>query len=99
MAHEKAPPGRGFGRVRLRGLEPPRGCPHMDLNHACIPISPQPQGATSVASRSSGFPADVLDESGHVLATVEADRSLIAARPESESAARPLEEIEDVARV
>src|SRR5829696_8414699 len=28
--------------VRLRGLEPPRGCPHMDLNHACIPISPQP---------------------------------------------------------
>jgi site-specific DNA recombinase len=29
--------------VRLRGLEPPRGCPHTDLNRARLPIPPQPQ--------------------------------------------------------
>ena len=28
--------------MRLRGLEPPRGFPHTDLNRACLPISPQP---------------------------------------------------------
>lgn len=26
--------------VPERGLEPPRGCPHVVLNHACLPISP-----------------------------------------------------------
>ena len=26
--------------VPRRGLEPPRGCPHMDLNHARLPIPP-----------------------------------------------------------
>ena len=26
--------------VPKRGLEPPRGCPHMVLNHARLPISP-----------------------------------------------------------
>ena len=39
--------------MRLRGLEPPRGCPHGDLNAACIPISPQPQwrrGSVAIAS-------------------------------------------------
>ena len=24
--------------VRARGVEPPRGCPHMDLNHARLPF-------------------------------------------------------------
>ena len=28
------------GVVPRRGLEPPRGCPHMDLNHARLPIPP-----------------------------------------------------------
>ncbi len=26
--------------VPKRGLEPPRGYPHMHLKHACLPISP-----------------------------------------------------------
>gem|GEM_PF-1623659 len=26
--------------VPEKGLEPPRPCEHMDLNHACLPISP-----------------------------------------------------------
>ena len=30
--------------VPERGLEPPRGCPHMVLNHACLPISPLRHG-------------------------------------------------------
>lgn len=29
--------------VRMRGLEPPRDCSHMDLNHARLPIPPHPQ--------------------------------------------------------
>lgn len=29
-----------FQMVPRRGLEPPRGCPHMDLNHARLPIPP-----------------------------------------------------------
>ena len=28
--------------VRVRGLEPPRGCPHMALNHARLPVPPHP---------------------------------------------------------
>ena len=32
--------------VPRRGLEPPRGCPHMDLNHARLPIPPPRQGGT-----------------------------------------------------
>jgi len=37
--------GMGFsdvGLVRVRGLEPPRPCGHMALNHACLPISAHP---------------------------------------------------------
>ncbi len=30
--------------VRMRGLEPPRGCPHGDLNAARLPIPPHPRG-------------------------------------------------------
>ena len=29
------------GMVRARGIEPPRGCPHMNLNHARLPIPPR----------------------------------------------------------
>ncbi len=36
--------------MRLRGLEPPRGFPHTDLNRARLPISPQPRGGWKVAS-------------------------------------------------
>src|SRR5712691_12566589 len=32
--------------MRMRGLEPPRGCPHTDLNRARLPIPPHPRGAT-----------------------------------------------------
>ena len=30
--------------VRVRGPEPPRGCPHMALNHARLPVPPHPRG-------------------------------------------------------
>jgi hypothetical protein len=33
-------------KVRMRGLEPPRGCPHTDLNRARLPIPPHPRGGT-----------------------------------------------------
>ena len=36
--------------VRMRGLEPPRGCPHSDLNAACIPISPHPLAPPTLAA-------------------------------------------------
>src|SRR5262249_17301481 len=35
------PPGTG---VRMRGLNPPRGFPHTDLNRARLPIPPHPRG-------------------------------------------------------
>src|SRR5215218_2395779 len=34
--------------MRMRGLEPPRGCPHTDLNRARLPIPPHPRGQTIV---------------------------------------------------
>ena len=39
--------------VRMRGLEPPRGCPHGDLNAARLPIPPHPHvvGRGDVRSR------------------------------------------------
>ena len=33
--------------VPEKGLEPPRPCGHMDLNHACLPISPLRHGIDS----------------------------------------------------
>src|SRR5581483_10047300 len=30
--------------MRMRGLEPPRGCPHTDLNRARLPIPPHLRG-------------------------------------------------------
>jgi hypothetical protein len=33
-----------IGGMRMRGLEPPRGCPHTDLNRARLPIPPHPPG-------------------------------------------------------
>src|SRR3954454_6427642 len=35
--------------MRMRGLEPPRGFPHTDLNRARLPIPPHPRGRTSLA--------------------------------------------------
>ena len=32
------------GLMRMRGLEPPRGCPHTALNRARLPIPPHPRG-------------------------------------------------------
>ena len=34
--------------VRMRGLEPPRGCPHTDLNRARLPIPPHPLAEPSM---------------------------------------------------
>src|SRR5215203_287795 len=31
--------------MRMRGLEPPRGCPHTDLNRARLPIPPHPRAS------------------------------------------------------
>src|SRR5438445_696847 len=42
--------------MRMRGLEPPRGRPHTDLNRARLPIPPHPRG-TAVYRRSVLTPA------------------------------------------
>src|SRR5215510_6918684 len=31
--------------MRMRGIEPPRGRPHTDLNRARLPVPPHPRGA------------------------------------------------------
>ena len=41
----------GIGLVRSRGLEPPRPCGHMDLNHARLPIPPRPPVSSIVVPR------------------------------------------------
>ena len=45
LAYEKDPPKRvfRFRMVRARGLEPPWGCPHTDLNRTRLPIPPRPR--------------------------------------------------------
>jgi hypothetical protein len=43
----------GFVRMRMRGLEPPRGFPHTDLNRARLPIPPHPRGAADDDSNGS----------------------------------------------
>src|SRR4051794_41966729 len=35
----------------MRGLEPPRGCPHGDLNAARLPIPPHPRAASECSQR------------------------------------------------
>ena len=37
---DKLPVCNGLSMVPEKGLEPPRACAHMVLNHACLPISP-----------------------------------------------------------
>jgi hypothetical protein len=37
--------------VRMRGLEPPRGFPHGDLNAARLPIPPHPRAADESSAR------------------------------------------------
>src|SRR3954465_3434549 len=39
--------------MRMRGLEPPRGFPHTDLNRARLPIPPHPRGAADDDSNGS----------------------------------------------
>ena len=45
----KRPRRRGLqhSMVRAKGLEPSRGCPHMDLNHTRLPIPPRPRAVQS----------------------------------------------------
>ena len=56
--------GRGPGsvlRMRMRGIEPPRGRPHTDLNRARLPIPPHPRGCSSIiASCAPGANGEVL---------------------------------------
>ena len=40
--------------MRMRGLEPPRGCPHTDLNRARLPIPPHPRAVRSVTGPTFG---------------------------------------------
>ncbi len=40
---------RTIGRMRMRGLEPPRPYGHTDLNRARLPIPPHPRGRTILA--------------------------------------------------
>ena len=40
--------------MRMRGLEPPRGCPHTDLNRARLPIPPHPRAADIIAGAPNG---------------------------------------------
>src|SRR5437016_1460161 len=44
--------------MRLRGLEPPRGCPHGLLKPARLPIPPQPPGASPRDEAPRGRPDD-----------------------------------------
>ncbi len=48
----KKPPGKKV--VRARGIEPPRGCPHMNLNHARLPIPPRARGGMKDNKRRAG---------------------------------------------
>ena len=45
-----------FWAMRMRGLEPPRGFPHTDLNRARLPIPPHPRGGGIVASLGGSEP-------------------------------------------
>src|SRR3954447_3788635 len=84
--------------MRLRGLEPPRGCPHGDLNAACIPISPQPLAAARVAISGSRLDADMLEQPRHILSSVEPDRGRVASRTQADRETRGFEQVEDVGR-
>ena len=48
--------------MRMRGLEPPRGCPHTALNRARLPIPPHPLAADSVCHSAGAY--DVRLEAG-----------------------------------
>jgi hypothetical protein len=63
-------------RMRARGLEPPRGLPHRDLNPARLPISPRPLGCECNAA---GYSATKRSPSVHP----DADRGLRGSRCES----------------
>ena len=47
---QKDPPKRifRFRMVRARGLEPPWGCPHTDLNRTRLPIPPRPRAGIRI---------------------------------------------------
>ena len=40
-----------FQMVRARGLEPPWGCPHTDLNRTRLPIPPRPRAGIRITER------------------------------------------------
>ena len=45
--------------MRMRGIEPPRGCPHTDLNRARLPVPPHPRGALEL--QCSSWPGGTYD--------------------------------------
>ena len=46
--------------MRMRGLEPPRGFPHTDLNRARLPIPPHPPGRGQCSRTISGLKRGLL---------------------------------------
>jgi hypothetical protein len=49
--------------MRMRGLEPPRGYPHTDLNRARLPIPPHPRAAGIVAGPVFHHPLWIFESS------------------------------------
>jgi hypothetical protein len=49
--------------MRMRGLEPPRGFPHTDLNRARLPIPPHPRALARIADGSGTDGAAANDPS------------------------------------
>ena len=58
-----------FQMVRARGLEPPWGCPHTDLNRTRLPIPPRPHNKGFLSKRVNMIPEfmDRDKEKLHVL--------------------------------
>ncbi len=63
----------GCDRMRMRGIEPPRGCPHTDLNRARLPVPPHPRGALVAQSSCAG-------RAGRTIRWLESPQATIADR-------------------
>ena len=50
--------------VRMRGLEPPPGCPDTDLNRARLPIPPHPRGTPKISQNQSAGRRPRVQEAG-----------------------------------
>src|SRR3954452_14300375 len=82
----------------MRGLEPPRGCPHGDLNAARLPIPPHPQARTLYRVCRSELEPHVGPKSFDAVPTIEADRPRVAPVLNAHRVACRGIQIEDVLR-